>query len=227
MTRTAAAAACLLAIGTAWPAARPAAGGTIIGVVSTKETSLPDLRVTTDPEVCGRTLPDESISVDGAGHVRGVVLTVAGTTGGAPGEAVIANTGCRFVPRLSILRPKGAVKMSSSDRVMHTMHAAGADGRALFNLSLPLPNVTLSRPVDKPGAVTLSCSTHTWMRGYIFVTDELSAVSGSDGTFRLDGVPAGVRQLRVWHETLRAAPVQVTVKDGETVGVELTLTKTG
>ena len=58
---------------------------------------------------------------------------------------------------------------------------------------MPIPNLTISKPIDKPGVVTLSCSTHTWMRGYLFVTDELSAVSAArDGKFQLDNVPAGV-----------------------------------
>src|SRR5690349_18211997 len=114
------AAACLVAAATARPDARPVAVGSIVGVVSTRESASPDLRVTTDPDVCGRTLPDESIAVDAAGHVRGAVLTVAGVKVAPPAEAAIANAGCRFVPRVSVLRPKGALKMSSSDRVMHT-----------------------------------------------------------------------------------------------------------
>ena len=86
--------------------------------------------------------------------------------------------------------------------------------------------MTLSRPVDKAGVVTLSCSTHTWMRGYLYVSEELSAASGADGRFRLDGVPAGTYTLKVWHEALKVAtPVKVTVRDGETATVDLTLTK--
>jgi hypothetical protein len=105
------------------------------------------------------------------------------------------------------------------------MHAAAADGKAYFNVSMPIPNLTISKPIDKPGVVTLSCSTHTWMRGYLFVTDELSGISGRDGKFQLDNVPAGVVELRFWHETLKAAPVKVTVKDGQSVNVDVVLAK--
>ena len=94
-----------------------------------------------------------------------------------------------------------------------------------FNISLPTPNLTISKPIDKPGVVTLSCSTHTWMRGYLFVTDELSGVSGADGKFHLENVPAGVVELRFWHETLKAAPVKVTVTDGESVNVDVVLAR--
>lgn len=202
-----------------------AAGGTVIGVVTTAVAARPDLRITIDPTVCGATLPDESVVVDRAGRLSGVVATATGVAAPAPAEAVVVNEHCRFLPHVSLLRPKGTVRMASRDQVMHTMHAANTAGKALFNLSLPIPNITLSRPVEKPGAVTVSCSTHTWMRGYLFVTDELSAISGVDGSFRLDGVPAGVREIRFWHEALGAAPIRVDVRDGETTTVAVTLAK--
>lgn len=203
-----------------------AAGGTIVGVASTKELAPRPIRATIDPSVCGQTVPDESVVVDAAGHLANVVVTVPGVKAQQPAEALFANEKCRFVPRVALMRPGGAVKMTSKDATLHTMHAAGADGKAFFNVSIPMPNITLSRPVDKPGVATLTCSTHTWMRGYLHVTDELSAISAADGKFRIDGVPAGIHTLRVWHETLKiSVPVKVTVKDSETVTIDLTMIK--
>ena len=202
------------------------AGGTIVGIASTKEAAPKPVRVTIDPGVCGQTLPDESVVVDASGHLANVVVTVPGVRWQHPAEAPFTNDKCRFLPHLAFMRPNGAVKMTSKDATLHTMHAAGADGRAFFNISIPIPNMTISRPVDKAGVATLSCSTHTWMRGYLHVSEELSAASGADGKFRLDGVPAGTYTLKVWHETLKvASPMKVTVKDGETVTVDLTLAK--
>ena len=202
------------------------AGGTIVGIAKTTEAAPKPVRVTIDPGVCGQTVPDESVVVDSSGGLANVVVSVAGVKAQQPAEQLYTNEKCRFVPRVSLMRPNGAVKMTSRDSTLHTMHAAGADGRAFFNVSIPVPNITLSRPVDRPGHVTLSCSTHTWMRGHLVVTDELSAVSGAGGGFTLEGVPAGTHTLRVWHETLKTvAPVRVTVKDGETAKVDLSLVK--
>jgi len=202
-----------------------AATGSIAGVVSTKEAAPRPIRVTIDPAVCGQTLPDESIAVDQAGHLANVILTVAGAKGPAPAETIVANDKCAFVPRVSMIRPGGALKMTSKDPMLHTMHAAGADGRAFFNVSIPMPNVTLSRSIAKAGLATLSCSTHTWMRGYLLVTDEVSVVTGADGRFRIDGLPAGTHELRVWHETLKAAPVKIVVKDGEAASLDIALVR--
>jgi hypothetical protein len=199
-----------------WPsAAAPGrAVGVITGVVTTKAPSRPPLRVTIDPEVCGSAVPDESVAVDAAGHLANAVITVGGVNAPAPAEILLTNEKCRFSPRVALLRPRGAVKMTSHDPVLHTMHAAATDGRAFFNVSLPVPKLTLSRPIDRAGLVRLTCSTHTFMRGFLHVTDELSAVSGADGEFRLEGVPTGPQVLRLWHETLTGAPVKVVVKDG-------------
>src|SRR5262245_52376172 len=171
-------------------AARPA-GGTIAGTVTTKEPAAKPIRVTIDPNVCGASLADESIKVDAAGHLANAVVTVTGVKSLAPAETAVSNSTCAFVPRVSLLKPAGTIKVTSKDPVLHTTHAAQSDGKVLFNVALPIPNMVLSKPADKPGVVELACNTHTWMRGYLFVTDELSAISAADGTFKLDGVPAG------------------------------------
>jgi plastocyanin len=201
---------------------RPAAGA-IAGLAATKETAPKPIRVTIDPAVCGQSLPDESIVVNAAGHLANVIVTVAGVKTPAPAEMAVSNEKCAFVPRVSTIRPGGTVKMSSKDPTLHTMHAAAADGRAFFNVSIPMPNVTLSRPIDRPGLVTLSCSTHTWMRGYLLVTDERSVVTGPDGKFQIDGLAPGTYELRIWHEALKAPPAKVVVKDGETATIDLIL----
>jgi len=201
-------------------------GGSIIGVVKTKATPNAPIRASIDPKICGESVPDESVIVDAAGSLANVMVTVPGVKATQPAEAMFTNEKCRFVPHVALMRPGGMVKMTSKDATLHTMHAAAADGKAFFNVSLPIPNFSLSRPVDKAGVATLSCSTHTWMRAYLGVTDELTATSAADGKFRLDGVPAGTYQLRVWHEALKiAAAPKVVVKDGETVTIELVLTK--
>ena len=41
----------------------PPAGGTIVGVATTKEGTPPAIRATIDPAICGSTVPDESVMV--------------------------------------------------------------------------------------------------------------------------------------------------------------------
>ena len=205
-------------------AATPA-GGIIVGVITTREPAPKPLRVALDASVCGETVPDESVAVNAAGQVSGAVVTIAGVKSPAPASVQIENRKCAFAPHVSVLRPRGDVKIVSRDPLIHTTHAATAAAKALFNISLPIQDVVVSRPIEKPGVVTLTCGTHTWMRGYIIVTEELAAVSGTDGSFRIEGVPAGPQAVRIWHETLSAAPIQITIREGETATVNVTLVK--
>ena len=51
-------------------------------------------------------------------------------------------------------------------------------------------------------------------------------VSAADGTFALEGVPAGDHVVEVWHEVFGRLTQDVHVVAGETVAVEFTLTAT-
>jgi hypothetical protein len=199
-------------------------GGSITGVITTKAPGLKPLRVTMDQRVCGNELPDEAVVVDGSGRLANAVVTLAGVKARAAAAAGdVMNEKCRFAPRVQVVRPNATITTSSKDPILHTTNAAMDGGKGLFNLAVPVPGIKISRPVNGAGLVRLVCNTHPWMRGYIIVTEEMAAVTGGDGTFKLTDVPAGTYELRVWHETLKAAAQKVTVVAGQpaTVNFEL------
>ena len=137
----------------------------------------------------------------------------------------MTNEGCRFVPRVQLARAGAPTKTTSKDPLLHTTNAQLDGGRTLFNVGLPVPNLVVTRPLAGPGLVRITCNTHTWMRGFIIVTDEMGVVSGADGRFQLTGVPPGTYELKVWHEMLKAVPVKVTVTAGGTADVKLALNR--
>jgi hypothetical protein len=124
---------------------------------------------------------------------------------------------------VQVVGTNATVKTSSRDPVLHTTTVQLADGRQLFNLALPVPGMELTKPLGGAGALRVSCSTHQWMRGWIVVTDDAAAVSGSDGRFTLPAVPPGTYRLRVWHEALKAAEQTVTVTAGKPATVDITM----
>ncbi|MGE3274905.1 MAG: carboxypeptidase regulatory-like domain-containing protein [Vicinamibacterales bacterium] len=200
-----------------------AQSGTVTGVVTTTARAPRPLRVTIDRNVCGNTLPDASVVVDGAGHLKNAVVILTGTTGGDIPAPTITNEHCAFVPRVQVSRPNAKVKTTSKDPVLHTTNAFDEHGTQLFNVGLPVPGMSIARPVDGKGLVRIACNTHPWMLGWIVVTDEIAAVTNADGTFTLSGVPPGTYELRIWHESLKGAPQKVTVKAGGTATANFTL----
>jgi len=200
--------------------------GTITGVVTTAATTPRPLRVTMDMKVCGTQLPDESIVVGPGGVLANAVVSLTGVKVTTPyPEPSVVNEKCRFLPRVQLARPGAPTKTTSHDPLLHTTNAQQDGGRTLFNVGLPVPGMVVTRPLNGVGLVRITCNTHTWMRGFIVVTEEMAAVSGADGRFTLTGVPPGTYELKVWHESLRAAPLKVTVTAGGTAKVALALAK--
>jgi plastocyanin len=211
-----------LSIAAALPPAAQSTG-TIRGVVATAVPSPRPVRVTFDQQVCGTGVADESLVVDGRGGVAGAVITVAGVKGAAPAAAGVINEHCRFSPHVQVVSPRATITTTSTDAVVHTTNALLENGRALFNVALPVAGMKITKAVGGAGLVRLTCNTHPWMRGWIVVTDERAAVSGNGGAFELRDLPAGTYELRLWHETLKAAPQRVTVVAGRVAGVNWTL----
>ena len=198
------------------PRAQPRTGG-LQGVVTTRAKALRPVRVTFDQKVCGDEMPDQSILVDTAGHLANVVVTLVGLTARVPQREVrVVNEKCAFVPRVQVATTKATMKTSSKDPVLHTTTVQLADGRQLFNLALPFPNLELAKPLDGSGPLRVGCSTHQWMRGWVYVTDDVAAVTGPDGTFTIPDVPPGTYRLRVWHEALKGEERSVTIAAGAT-----------
>ena len=215
-------------LGEELPAAWGGAGqdaGSITGRVTLTDPPAPRMvAVTTDQAVCGTEVEDEAVVVDGAGGLANAVVLVAGVTWSErPSDVSINNAGCYFVPRVQVLPTRTVVTIKSEDDTLHSTHAYDDRQRTLFNIAIPFPGLEVQRPFRRPGPVRIECDSHGWMRGWVYVSDDLGTVTGSDGTFELTGIPPGTYQLTVWHERYEGATRQVTVAAGGTAEAYFTL----
>lgn len=217
----------LLGFGVSSGRADGESGGSIKGRVTMPDAPAAKvLKVTTDEKVCGLSVPEEVVVADKTGSVAHAVVSVKGLawTGAAVNPHVV-NTGCRFAPHVAIARPGTTLEVTSDDQTLHTTHLYGADNRSLFNIALPMPGIVIKRPLEKnTGVLRLACDTHPWMHGFVAVSVDRGVVTGPDGVFQIDDVPPGPHEVHVWHESLRAAPLTVTVVAGQTVELQFTLT---
>ena len=190
--------------------------------------------VTIDAAVCGDRVADESLLVDPRDGLRNAVVVLRPAS--APpardvpdAEVRVDNAGCRFVPRVQIVRRGQPVRVHNADPVLHNTRAdvVGPPEVAVANLALSRAGVTMdltrrlaARLPEGPGEalVRLGCDVHPWMRGWLVVIEHgLAAVTNAAGSYAIRDVPAGAYTLSVWHEVLGRRQRPVTVPGTGTV----------
>jgi len=201
------------------------ATGTITGIVTVDD--VPDImmvRVDADQVVCGDEVEDRATVVDPSGGVGGTVVVVTGAPWLVdPPPPAINNKDCYFEPRVQVAKTRSVATVTSEDETLHTTHAYDDRSRTMFNIAIPIPGLSIERPLRRPGLVRVECDSHGWMRGWVYVTDDIAAVSGSDGRFNIRDVPPGNYELTTWHERYGGTSQSVTVVAGGTVEANFTL----
>lgn len=151
------------------------------------------------------------------------VYVKSGLTGRfpAPTEAkVLDQQGCLYQPHVMGLQVGQPLKIKNSDPTLHNIHAM-PKSNAEFNQGQPIQNMEFDKTFDKAEImVPIKCDVHPWMSAYVGVVDHpYYAVSGEDGSFSIDKLPAGTYTLEAWHEELGTATQQVTVAANQTADV--------
>jgi len=199
--------------------------GVVTGVV--KVDSIPDMEtvdVDTDQAVCGTTVEDQAVLVDPSGGVANAVVLVNGLEWIAdPPAPVIKNEGCFFVPRVQVAKTRSQLEITSVDETLHSTHAYDDRQRTMFNVAIPFPGLNIKRPLRRPGVVRIECDSHAWMRGWIYITNDVGAVTSTKGRFEIPEIPIGTYELTVWHERYEGEMQTVTVTAGRTTEVNFTL----
>jgi len=191
--------------------ALPAAAGDVKGTVKYAGTppKLAPFKATRDLNVCGQEVPNESIEVSN-GDLRYVVVQVKGAPKPAPETITIDQEKCHYIPHVLTAPAGSTLEILNGDPMLHNIH--GRIGtRTLFNVAMPLKGQKIPRPLPTPALVDVKCDVHSWMQGYVWVTDDPAAVSGKDGSFVIKNVPPGTYTVTAWQEKLGEKSKQVTV----------------
>ncbi len=161
----------------------------------------------------------EAMVTDDKGRpIEGAVVSVmtfgAPATAPPPATAVMDQHDREFVPHVLPVYLGTRVNFPNRDNIWHHVYSFSSAKK----FELPLYIGTPAAPVvfDKPGVVALGCNIHDWMLAYLYVlTTPHFAKTAADGKARLDGLPPGTYEARVWHPRLRG--------DTEKTGKPLTL----
>ncbi len=173
----------------------------------------------------------ETVVVNSNGTLANVFVYVqsglaAGATYAPPSTPVVIDQkGCHYVPHVFGIMVGQNLEIRNSDSLLHNIKAQARSNRP-FNISQPAAGMTTTRTFSAPEVtVALACNVHGWMSAYAGVmAHPFFAVTGSDGSFSIAGLPAGTYTLEAWHEQYGTQTATVTVADGESKTAEFTYT---
>jgi plastocyanin len=169
---------------------------------------------------------DEEVVVGTGGALKNVVVRIAkGVTSPPPPPstpAVVDQTGCLYKPRVVVAQAGQTVEIRNSDQTLHNVHTYKGTA-TLFNLAHIQGTGPQKKKFNTVGdIIKFKCDVHPWMTGWVLVSDNpYHAVTGDDGAFTLEGVPAGKYTVEVWHERYGTQTKEVTVTDGAPVSLAL------
>ncbi|CAI2719384.1 carboxypeptidase-like regulatory domain-containing protein [Nitrospina watsonii] len=148
---------------------------------------------------------------------------------------------CDIFPKVAVIHKpergvrEGGVQIVNQDpNILHNPHGYavnGAQRKTLFNKPLPskgdVADVTRNLMRMRPGRddhFFLQCDQHNFMEADARVAwNPYYAVTGKDGTFQLDQIPAGTYQVTAWHPYVGEVTQEVTVGAGGTASVNFEL----
>jgi plastocyanin len=175
---------------------------------------------------------DQSLLIGANGGIANVVVTVEvdGATVKAPEAPVhLDQKTCRFEPHVTVVPVGTKLELLNSDSISHNVHLFPGKN-AGFNQTISA-GAKQSYSVDKEDRIEVKCDIHPWMNAWLIVANTpYYAVTGPDGSFAIEGLPAGEHKVEYWHEKLGKQKGTIKVAEGgaiEPVEVKMTLEKKG
>lgn len=168
-----------------------------------------------DPEVCGaEAVPNETLEIDrDTMGIQNAVVYLAKAPKHIKPElanaelepAVFDQKGCKFFPHVVPVRVDVGQKLvvKSDDPIAHNTHTY-PNRNTPFNGAIKANDregveINYSRAENEP--IRVVCDLHSWMKAYHFPIDHpYYAVTGPDGSFTIEGLPAGQYDLKIWQE---------------------------
>jgi hypothetical protein len=213
-------------------------GGDVPAPKNAVEKGQTNLAAQKDPNVCAKDtpIPDRSLVVDAKTKgVRYGIAYLVRPQGANPDavKAILAKApkaevdqkNCEFIPYVTPMLQDQGLILKSSDPVNHNVRLATFTNAA-FNQILPPNGQVELKLVAERRPIGMACDIHPWMKGYIMVFDHpFFAVTGEDGSFTIEGVPAGAQKLVLWQSEVgyvnpgMGSGMPVEVKAGGTTDV--------
>ena len=227
------------------PVVATGAPGTLVGrVVFEGPRPLPSVKfkkgmATADATVCSVSgdIPLEELVVSEKNGVANVFIYLdkppAGFKVTVPDtELVFDQKNCRFLTHALFAQVGQTVRVVNDDAALHNTRCV-VQRNVAKNYSIGMNDrkgAALVYKKTEREPIHVVCDLHKWMSAYHLVLEHpFAAVSDADGYFKIENLPAGNYQFKVWHEKgdlgtsgLLESKYKVTIKSGEETSVTIT-----
>ena len=190
------------------PTAEPKWGASTIKGVVAFAGKAPEMKVPAkrkDADVCKSKEVKYNAVLVKDGKLKDVLVRIS--AGGVPGNwkapdkhAEVDQIDCMYSPRMQGVVAGQTIDIKNGDQTLHNVHSYKGT-ETLFNQAQAKGTPAISKEIlDEAAIIRLACDVHSWMRGFVIVTDHpFFAVSGEDGSYKIEKVPAGKYTVEAWH----------------------------
>lgn len=168
-------------------------------------------------------LLDETVVVNDNGTLKNVFVYIsnaAPSSGASHPPALLDQVNCQYVPHVVGVQVQQQLRVRSSDPTIHNVHYVPSKNPSK-NLSMTQAGEETTVSFSSPEFIRVKCDVHPWMTAHIGVFDTpFFATTGDDGTFTINGLPAGAYVVKSWHETYGVLEQTVNASEGPPANVE-------
>jgi len=213
----------------------PATAATITGkiVFAGAKPTMPRIRMDAVPAcTAANSAPvySEEVVVNDNGTLRDVYVYVKEGLGDrsfpVPAEPVkLEQLGCTYKPHVLGIMTGQKFEITNDDPTNHNVHPLPTSNRE-WNQSQPPGSSPIVQEFARPEVmIPVKCNVHPWMKAYVGVQRHpFFAVTGTDGTFTIQGLPPGDYVIEAWQEKYGTQQMNVTVGPSETKTADFTFT---